>query len=90
METKHKALVLLALLLLIGIVAAACSGNVAKDPPSATASADEPEDEVLESDQDEFGRTDFSRADNKAGGFIVSVGYLGMIVGSTILPLLLL
>lgn len=90
MKTKHKALALLALLLLIGMAAGACSGKVAKDPPAATASTEEPEEEVLESDQDEFGRTDFSRADNKAGGFIVSVGYLGMIVGSTILPLLLL
>lgn len=90
MGTKHKALVLLALLLLIGIAVGACSGKVAKDPPVASASMDDPEDEVLESDQDEFGRTDFSRADNKVGGFIVSVGYLGMIVGSTILPLLLL
>jgi hypothetical protein len=93
MRRKHKALPLLALLLFFCTAVSACSGQVAHESDVYTEATNEPgegEEEVLASDSDEFGRTDYSTPDGKAAGFFVSTGYIAMIIGSAILPLLFL
>ncbi len=94
MARKHKVLALLVLGLVLAVGSGACSSKAASDKQArqmVSAEDDQAgEEEVLQTEEDEFGRTDYSGAGGKAGGAVMSAGYLAMMVGSAILPLFFL
>lgn len=92
MSRKNKAIALVVLLVSLAIAYGGCSTTVGGKSAAQVVAAEEAEnqDEVLSDDDlDEFGRPAPSR-DSSAGGVLVAIGYLGLIIGSALLPYLLL
>lgn len=91
MSRKNKALALIIVLAVLSSVAGSCSTQMGGGSDTRIVkAADGGEEEVLDEDRDEFGRPDYSSPENTAGGFMIAVGYLAMIIGSAVLPLLFL
>lgn len=90
MSRKNKALALIALLFIFASWTEGCSASFTQDAKPHLVTADDGgKEEILDDDdEDEFGRPKGTTAESTAGGIIIAIGYLGMIVGSAILPLL--
>lgn len=88
MAPKNK-LLALALGLALWWGAAGCSGSLgAKETPRLAMAPDGGQEEVLEEADDGFGRP--AGAEETAGGVLVSLTYVGMAIGSAVLPFLAL
>ena len=100
MRREHKALrILLLFSLLVLSIGAACSSNVARDddPGEETAQTAQQadEEEVVEADDSASAPAESSDeegegASQKTTGILMSIGYLAMTIGMTILPLLMM
>ncbi len=98
MSGKNKAVALAVLFLALNVAAGGCSTAVGGKSDRQVVAADDGEVEEVLSDesrlddlgQDEFGRPLESSPDSGAGGVLVSLGYLGLMIGSALLPYLLL
>lgn len=93
MTRKNKALALAVLLAALSFAAGGCATTVGSNSEGRVVVADDGEtEEVLsaDDDQDEFGRPMESSPQGGAGGVLVSLGYLGLMLGSALLPYLLL
>jgi hypothetical protein len=96
MPAKHKAIAAMLLLLALGFGAGGCAARMPRGFPEdsesrVVAAEDGAEEEVLSDDdeEDDFGRRDRG-SETVAGEFLVVVGYVAVLIGSAILPLLLL
>ncbi len=82
-------------LLLVALNSASigCAFSVVRDPPPRSQAADvaddQNEEEVLDQADDVFAESP-KRASGTAGELLVAVGYVGMMLAATVLPLLLL
>ena len=94
MSQKHKALVLVIFVFVFAATMGGCSTSLDPDAnPHMVAAEDGGEQEVLDeedADDDGFGRPEDRTVAGKAGGILASVGYLAMMVGSAVLPLLMI
>ena len=91
MNRKNKALAVLVLLWSLGALGSGCSTNGHNESgPRVVVAEDGGQEEVLDDARDDFGRPTSPGVEGTAGGLLVSVGYLGMMLGSAILPFLLL
>jgi hypothetical protein len=92
MSRKNKALVLILLIFVCAATIGGCSASLDPDANShMVAAEDGGQEEVLDQDDDDsFGRPENSTVAGKAGGILASVGYLAMVIGSTVLPLLMI
>jgi len=80
------------LVLALGFGGIGCSAQLGQRKPNIVTAQDGGKEEVLsdgDEDRDDFGRPKAS-PDTVAGEFMVVLGYIGMIIGSAILPFLLL
>ncbi|HSD11871.1 MAG TPA: hypothetical protein VLF14_12835 [Candidatus Binatia bacterium] len=92
MGRKHKALVLLLLFFVSTAAIAGCSASLDADANPRLETADDGgQEEVLDQDDadDNFGRPENSTVQGTAGGVLVTLGYLGMTLGSAALPFLM-
>jgi hypothetical protein len=92
MSRKNKALVLVVFLFVCAATIGGCSASLDPDANSHLVAADDGgEEEVLDQDDDDdsFGRPENSTPPGTAGRILVSVGYLAMMIGSAVLPLLM-
>jgi hypothetical protein len=93
MSRKNKALVLILFVFVFAAAMGGCSTSLDPDAnPHLVAAEDGGEQEVLDqddADDDSFGRPENSTPTGTAGRILVSVGYLAMMVGSAVLPLLM-
>ena len=92
MSRKNKALVLVVFLFVCAATIGGCSASLDPDAnPHLVAAEDGGEEEVLDQndDDDTFGRPENSTPQGTAGRILVSVGYLAMMIGSAVLPLLM-
>ena len=84
----------LAVVVIAMFLTTACGGSTAnRDHPGASArseSSEELEDEILSGPYDENGEKEPETAEEQAGGVMVAVMFVGMIVGLAVAPLLLL
>jgi hypothetical protein len=91
MSRKNKVLAMLVLLWSVSALSISCSTSTRTQAgPHTVTAEDGGQEEVLDDARDDFGRPTSSSAEGTAGGLLVSISYLGMMIGSAILPLLLL
>jgi len=94
MSRKNKALVLILFVFVFAAAMGACSTSLDPDAnPHTVAAEDGGEQEVLDeedADDDGFGRPEDRTVAGKAGGILASVGYLAFMIGTTVLPLLMI
>ena len=98
MRAKHKGFcILLLFALLIFSIGTSCSSHVTRDDDSIEASgqtADKgDEEEVVETDESSASTASEEEGESsqqKTTGLLMSIGYLAMTVGMTILPLLMM
>jgi hypothetical protein len=89
MKRKHKALVLVLLFVCVATIDG-CSASLDGDANPRLVTADDGgQEEVLDEDDDGFGSRENATAQGTAGGFLVAVGYLGVTIGSAMLPFLM-
>jgi hypothetical protein len=92
MARKHKALVLLLLFFVSAATIGGCSPSLDADTNPRLVTADDGgQEEVLDENgaDDSVGRPESSTAAGTAGGILFSVGYLGVTLGSAVLPFLM-
>jgi hypothetical protein len=94
MSRKHKALVMVIFVFVFVATMGGCSTSLDPDTnPQMVAAEDGGEQEVLDendADDDAFGRPEDRTIAGKAGGILASVSYLAFMVGSAVLPLLMI
>jgi hypothetical protein len=91
MSRKNKALASVLLCLALAYGLDGCSASVTSNEEQHLAMApDDGQEEVLEEDDDGFGRPEQAGAEGKAAGIVMSLTYLAATIGSAVLPFLML
>ena len=92
MPQKNKALVVVMLLLALGFGSIGCSAQLSHESKSNIVTAqDGGKEEILSvDDDDEFPPRRDSKPETVAGEILMVIGYVGYVIGSALLPLLLL
>jgi len=91
MSRKNKTLALVLFCLALAGGLDACSASVSSNEEQGLATAqDEDQEEVLQEDDDSFGRPEQAGAEGKAAGIVMSLTYFAATIGSAVLPFLML